>query len=52
VCVIEKSTKKILKLGVIDFVCSNGKSGDYSNLHLLMLYMIYQSSILLSDIRI
>jgi len=40
--VIEKSTKKKknLKHVVIDFECSNGKSGDYFNLHLLIVYMI------------
>jgi len=40
-CVIEKSIKKkFLKLVVIDFEWSNGQSGDYFKLHLLILYMI------------
>jgi hypothetical protein len=38
--VIEKNTKKILKLVVIYFECSNGKSDDYFNLRLLILYII------------
>jgi len=39
-CVIEKSTKKNLKLVIIDFECFNGKSGDYFKPQLLILYMI------------